>query len=490
MARHRRGCDWLALGPVVIAVLLSAVLHLNLCHAQRSESSRPNVVFILADDLGWGDLGCYGHPRIRTPYLDGLAAEGVLFTQFYVNASVCSPSRAAFMTGHYPARHKIHGALGSDKKNRNMGMPNFLDPSIETLPKILRRAGYKTAHFGKWHLSGGPTGPLPSEYGFDEFVCVAHVKDDQTREVRYERNSQGKGWEPVPADFVPRCSELIVSWARDFIGRHREGPFYIQLWLQDVHARLSPTPHQLSAYPDFRGALQIYYAAVTNMDRQIGALLAVLDELGVGDNTMIIFASDNGPEDVAVRGAAEHAAGSAGPFRGRKRSLYEGGVRVPLIVRWRKGTRPNQVDDTTVISGVDLLPSLCTLAGVRQPDDTLLDGEALTAALRGTPTQRGVPLMWEYRFRVAGAPINYSPKLAIREGKWKLLMNPDRSRVELYDLSRSSLEVDNVADQFPDVAERLAEHLLRWHATLPPGPSHPEAGTTTYPWPKPASPGK
>jgi N-acetylgalactosamine-6-sulfatase len=471
-------------------MLLSVALRLDFCHAQRSESSRPNVVFILADDLGWGDLGCYGHPRIRTPHLDGLAAEGVIFTQFYVNGSVCSPSRAAFMTGCYPARHSIHGALGSDKKNRNMGMPNSLDPSVETLPKILRRAGYKTAHFGKWHLSGGPSGPLPSEYGFDEFVSVAHVKDYQTREVRYEFNSQGKGWEPVPADFVPGSSELIVSWARDFIGRHRKGPFYVQLWLHDVHARLSPTPQQLSAYPDFRGALQIYYAAVTNMDRQIGTLLAVLDAFGIGVNTMIIFASDNGPEDVAVRGAAEHAAGSAGPFRGRKRSLYEGGIRVPLIVCWRGGTCPNQVDDTTVISGVDLLPSICRLANVRLPDDILLDGEALLAALRGTPMQRETPLMWEYRFRVAGAPINHSPTLAIREGKWKLLMNPDRSRTELYDLGRSSLEVDNVADQYPDVAERLAGHLLRWHATLPPSPDHTGVGTVAYPWPRATLPSK
>ncbi|MCK4292363.1 MAG: sulfatase-like hydrolase/transferase [Planctomycetes bacterium] len=220
------------------------------------------------------------------------------------------------------------------------------------------------------------------------------------------------------------------------------------------------------------------------MDRQIGRLIKRIDELGLADNTLIAFSSDNGPEDLDIRNAVHSGIGDTGPFRGRKRSLYEGGVRMPFIVRWPSHTHAGKVDDTSIVAGVDWLPSVCNLAAVKLPRDLNSDGEDMSAALLSKPTQRTKPLMWEWRFRVFGDMAHKCPMLAIREGKWKLLMNPDRSRIELYDIPKDPTELDNLADKYPDIVRKMAETVLKWQKTLPPGPIDKEAGSNAYPWPK------
>ncbi len=234
------------------------------------------------------------------------------------------------------------------------------------------------------------------------------------------------------------------------------------------------------SYP---GAPTIYYAVVTNADRQIGRLLDAIDALGLAEETIVVFTGDNGPEDLAVRNASHSAAGSAGPFRGRKRSLYEGGVRMTLIVRWRGHTPEGRVDNTSVVSGVDMLPTFCRLAGVAAPGEVEVNGEDVTAALLGESWQRTRPLHWEWRFPIQGHPIHKSPMLSIRDGDWKLLLNLDRSRVELYDVPHDPMELNNLAEREPDVVERLAERALAWQAALPAGPVSPLAGSNGYPWP-------
>jgi len=234
----------------------------------------------------------------------------------------------------------------------------------------------------------------------------------------------------------------------------------------------------------YKGAKQIYYASVTDLDTQIGRLISRIDKLGLADNTIIAFSSDNGPEDFDIRNAVHSGIGSAGPFRGRKRSLYEGGVRMPFIVRWSNRAPAGKVDNTTVIAGVDWLPTVCSLAGVRLPADLNPDGQDMSDALLGKPKQRAKPLMWQWRFRVFGDMTNKCPMLAVREGNWKLLMNPDRSRVELYDLIKDPTELDNVADQNPQIVRRLSAQLLKWQATLSPGPVENVAGSNAYPWPQ------
>jgi N-acetylgalactosamine-6-sulfatase len=456
-------------------LVLAAVLGLPARSGAAQPAARPNVIFILADDLGWGDLGCYGHPHIRTPHLDRLARQGTLFTQFYVNGSVCSPSRCAFLTSRFPARQAIHGHFATHEQNKNRGMPNWLDPQVPTVTRLLQDAGYATAHFGKWHLGSGQGAPAPGAYGIADHRTV---------------NSTGPGWDQPDAAFRARSTAAFVDETLRFIKAHRQQPFYVNLWTLVPHATLNPTAEQMQPYANFqpgnishKSAAQVYYASVTDLDTQVGRLLQGLETLGLADNTLILFSSDNGPEDIHIRNAGHSGIGSAGPFRGRKRSLYEGGVRVPFLVRWPAQVPAGRIDDTSVLAGVDFLPTLCKLAGVPLPAGFRPDGEDVSDILLGKARPRTTPLLWEWRFRIAGEVYHHSPLLAIREGDWKLLLNPDRSRVELYDIPRDATQLHNQAAQHPDVVERLAAKVLAWQRTLPEGPVDRAAGKNDYPWP-------
>jgi N-acetylgalactosamine-6-sulfatase len=232
------------------------------------------------------------------------------------------------------------------------------------------------------------------------------------------------------------------------------------------------------------GANAIYYAVVTEADRQIGRLLRRLDELGLADNTVVLFSADNGPEDICIRNASHSGVGSPGPFRGRKRSLYEGGVRVPFLLSWPGGNAATgAVDDDTPLCAVDLLPTFCALAGIELPGGLPLDGEDMSDILGGQSRPRTTPLMWEWRFHVYGHTLNRSPMLAIRQDNWKLLLNPSLDRVELYDIPNDSMELNDRADEHPELVAELSRRVLAWQATLPEGPTDPTAGSNDYPWP-------
>jgi N-acetylgalactosamine-6-sulfatase len=281
-----------------------------------------------------------------------------------------------------------------------------------------------------------------------------------------------------------------VDEALRFIGARGDRPFYLQLWTLVPHATLNPTPEQLAPFARLsnadiphRSARTIYYASVADLDRQVGRLMDRLAELGLSEDTIIVFSSDNGPEEIFILNAGHSGVGAPGPFRGRKRSLYEGGVRVPFLVRWPGKVPAGRVDDATIIGGIDFMPSLCAMAGVRMPEAYAPDGEDLSRALLGGAFARARPLMWEWRFGITGHVINRSPQLAIRDGEWKLLLNPDRSRVELYAITRDPSETDNLAAQHPDVVERLSRRVLDWQRELPAGPVDPTAGRNDYPWP-------
>jgi N-acetylgalactosamine-6-sulfatase len=440
-------------------------------------TQRPNFIFILADDLGWGDLACYGHPQIKTPHLDQLSRQGILFTQFYVNGSVCSPSRCAFFTGQYPARHRIHGHYATHEQNAARGMTNWLDPAVPNVAKLLQQAGYATAHFGKWHLGSGAGAPAPEQYGFSVSRTV---------------NSNGPTWEEADQTFRAKSTAAIVDEAIQFIDKNKSQPFYLQLWTLVPHATLNPTAEQMKPYERLRAAgknfpyhsaAEIFYSSVTEMDAQLGRLFAALEQQGVAENTLILFSSDNGPEDIHIRNAGHSGVGSAGPFRGRKRSLYEGGIRVPGIVRWPAKIPAGRIDDTSVVAGVDWLPTVCHLAGVELPANHRLDGENVSDILADKPRERTQPLFWEWRFQIAGELFHHSPQLAIREANWKLLINPDRSRVELYDLPQDPTQLNNVAEHQSQLVDRLSGQLLKWHHTLPAGPVERRAGKLEYPWP-------
>src|SRR5262245_58236152 len=457
--------------------LFFALATMFACDVVAQSPPRPNIIFILADDLGWGDLGCYGHPQTQTPNLDGLAREGTLFTQFYVNGSVCSPSRCAFFTGQYPARHRIHGHYATPELNEARGMSQFLDPSVPNLAMLLKRAGYATAHVGKWHLGSNSGGPTPEKYGFD-FV-----------------GSTERGGADGPVDdphYRAKSTELFVNETLKFIESHRDRPFYAQLWTLVPHATLNPTEEQLAPYARLhpgganfphRSAAEIFSSSVTDLDKHIGRLLKGLNDLGLAEKTIILFSSDNGPEDIQIRNAGHSGVGSAGPFRGRKRSLYEGGVRVPFIVRWPGHVAAGRVDDSSVVAACDFQPTLCKLAGAEIPKEHALDGEDVGDILSGTSRPRKTPLMWNWRFRIAGEVYHHSPMLAIREGDYKLLINPDSSRPELYDIPRDPTQLANLAAKQPELVARMSERVIAWSKTLPAGPTDPGAGLANYPWP-------
>jgi N-acetylgalactosamine-6-sulfatase len=458
--------------PVKPAALVIGLLACSLvCRADDP----PNVVFLLADDLGWGDLGCYGQRQIKTPRLDALARQGTLFTQFYVNGSVCSPSRCAFLTSRFPGEMSLHGHLAQHEQNERRGMPDALDPATPTIAGILRQRGYSTGHVGKWHLGGNAESMR--QLGFD----FAWTID------RFGENGAGNLW---TLDRRHEASAAIVDKALAFVRQHQGGPFYLNVWFNDPHATLNPSDEQLEPYANltdpnlrFHSQLAIYAAAVTELDRQIGRLLDGLDELGLADRTVVVFSSDNGPEDEAVRNASHSGAGSAGPFRGRKRSLYEGGVRVPFLLRWPGRVPAGRIENDSVVSAVDFLPTLAALSSTSLPVGLSHDGEDQSDVWFGASRPRRTPLYWEWRFNVAGHVWHKCPMVAVREGEWKLLFNPDQSRVELYRIPEDPTEQNNLAGQHPDVVARLMQMGSDWQKTLPPGPTEPAAGRNDYPWP-------
>ncbi len=434
---------------------------------------KPNIIFIFVDDLGWGDLECYGNLNCKTPCLNKMAEEGILLEQFYVNAPLCSPSRAAAMTGQFPGRLGIHYWM-SGNHNAKYGMPEYLDTEVPTVPRLMQQAGYRTAHFGKWHIGDDEKAPVLS-YGYDEVDYIW----------------QGVGPNPGIAANDPRGTEMLVDRTIEFMKEtHKEGkPFYVNLWPRDVHAALDPTDEALERYKhlmsqkQFKTAMQIYYAAVTEMDLQIGRLLDWIDsQPGLAKNTLIIFSSDNGPEDIYISHAGHHGVGLPGPFRGRKRSLYEGGTRMPFIARWKEHLPENRVDSRSVVCAADLLPTFAALADQQLPEGFEPDGEDVSESLvSGSTHTRQKPLFWEWRFDGVGRQIDRSPMLAVRDGDWKLLFNPDNSRVELYNIPKQPMELHSAADKHPEIVDRLRRMALDWQKELPRGPATDRPGSDEYP---------
>jgi arylsulfatase A-like enzyme len=431
-------------------------------NAEAAPAAKPNIVFILTDDMGWGDLSCYGNKEIKTPNIDRLASEGMRFKQFYAASPICSPSRAAYLTGTFPARWNINDYLHERAGNKAHETANWLDPKAATLARTLKTAGYATAHFGKWHLGGGrdvQDAPWPKEYGFDE-----HHVNCEGCGPRIESFGSAKA-QPVEDKMLARhqFTGFWVDKSIDFMRRHKKSPFFVELWPQDVHTPHIPNPEELPTVADTPKEHQKFNAVLRTYDREVGRLLDFLKAEGLEENTIVVFASDNGPEP-SFQG--QRASG----LRGMKWSLYEGGIREPFLARWPGKIPAGKIDDTSVIGAVDLFPTLCALAAVPAPKDAGFDGADLSAALLGTAQQRSGPLFWEY-----GRKADYlypekkdrSPNLAIRDGRWKLLINADGSDEELYDLGADAYETKNVRDNHPDVAKRLREQILAWRQSLP-----------------------
>lgn len=426
-------------------------------------SKRPNVVLFFADDWGWGDLGCHGNKQLKTPNLDKLASQGTDFMNFNVCNPVCSPSRTALMTGRYPARYCIHEHFAGIESNRSRGMPDWLDPETVLLPRLFMSAGYATGHFGKWHLTnrGCDDAPLPAAYGYNESAVF-----------------NGPGPQVSPAD------SGTYDKAIEFIRKHKDGPFFVNIWLHETHTPHFPKKHFLKDFEDLDIRHKVYAAVVAEGDHGVGRITNILDELGLADNTLVIFSADNGPEATSAgnrqagqpalewKGEAGldtyYSLGTTGGLRGRKRSLFEGGVRTPFIVRWPGHTPAGKKNEETVLTAVDILPTLCHVAGIGLPAEYEPDGEDLIDALLGKPVLRRKPIFWEWKGTAAGE--NW-PRLGVRDGDMKLVMNHDGSRKELHSLRNDRGESMNMASADPDTVRRLSTMVMEWRKTLPDHPS-------------------
>ncbi len=419
-------------------------------------TERPNIVFIFADDWGWGDLSCHGHPWLQTPHIDRLAAQGTDFNQFTVASGVCSPSRAAVLTGHFPARHFVHGHFATVPSHECREMQDWLDPKSVLLPRLLQEAGYATAHFGKWHLTNimVPDAPSAGEYGYDAYATF---------------NGSGEQM-PVHEDV-----ERSIAFVEQSVAAAK--PFFLNLWIHEPHTPFYPKPQYLQQFQHLEEPERIYAATLAHADARIGELLATLERLHVTENTLVIFSSDNGPEnthpgqrrvDDAATGAgigSFASVGSTGGHRGRKRSLLQGGVGVPFIAKWPGQIAAGVVDDTTPITAVDLLPTFCALAGAPLPAGYVPDGSDQTAALRGRASSERMPaIFWEWREAEAG---DNWPLHAIRFGPWKLLLGREPGQVELFRFPADRLELHDVSAAQPEVVEELTALIDDWVAGLP-----------------------
>ncbi|HZV33222.1 MAG TPA: sulfatase-like hydrolase/transferase [Verrucomicrobiae bacterium] len=437
---------------------------------------RPNFLFVLIDDMGYGDLSCYGETHIQTTNLDQLAREGIRFTQFYVNAPICSPSRTALTTGQFPARWRMTSYLSDRKENARRGMPQWLPTNAPTLARTLEQVGYVTGHFGKWHMGGQRDvgeAPLITEYGFQKTVTTFEGLGDRILPIldaydgkppkKYDLGLMSEKLGRGKVTWMDRSTVTsgFVEHALDFIkDAEKNGkPFYVNVWPDDVHSPFFP-PKALRGDGSKK---QLYLGVVKATDEQLRPLLDYIRESPtLRTNTLIIVASDNGPEP---------GAGSPGPFRGHKGNLYEGGVREPFIV-WGPGLLAKEacgtVNDTSVIAGVDLLPSIATLAGTHEPSGVKFDGEDFSATMLGREKQpRTKPLFWVRPPDRPGDARNAWPDLSVRDGDWKLLMMENGSRRQLYNLADDPREKNNLAKEKPEIVERLSKELLDWRKTLP-----------------------
>ena len=449
---------------IVRRVILGMLLALFAGQAVAAE--RPNILFIFADDWGWGDLGCHGHPYVKTPNIDRLAREGTDFHRFTVASGVCSPSRTAVMTGHFPARYNIIGHFAWVPSNAKRNMPDWLSPQAPLLPRFLQQAGYATAHFGKWHLSNDmiPDSPLPGEYGYDEYAAF---------------NCAGEQM-PVHED-----ADNAIAFMEKSTRANK--PFFINLWMHEPHTPFHVLPKYRWRFRDLDERDNIYAAVLSHADERIGKVLAALDRLQLTENTLVIFSSDNGPARAArptelelmydtATGAGYGIAASKGITGGRKgykAALFEGGVCVPFIARWPGKIAAGKVDDTSLISAVDLLPTFCELAGAQLPDSYHPDGVSQVDVLLGQNAPvRSKPLFWQIQspWPIQQARPYHWAFYAVVHENWKLLVNRDFSYRELYDIAADPYEQTDLSEKSPETVGRLLQLLKAWKESLPGSP--------------------
>lgn len=466
------------LGLLMLVFILSSCS--NLKRAKKETTAKPNIIYILADDLGYGDLGCYGQTKIETPNLDKMAKEGMLFTQHYAGSTVCAPSRSVLLTG----QHTGHTPIRGNKENELEGQHPISSTAL-TLAELLCQAGYTTGAFGKWGLGFVGTEGDPNNQGFDEFYgynCQRQAHRyypehlwHNNKKVLLEGNDF-KNTETYSGD-------LIHEQALKFIENNKDQPFFMYYPNVIPHAELimpegemmnkyrgkfeeephvdnrpgadyGDEPFEVKYYCSQPEPRTTFAAMVSLLDKQVGEVLAKLKELGIDDNTIVMFSSDNGPH--MEGGADPDFFNSNGGLRGYKRDLYEGGVRAPMIVRWTGNIRGNAKTDH-ISAFWDVMPTLADVAGVQTPKN--IDGISFLPELLGKEQKKHEYLYWEFH--------EQGGKKAVRKGKWKAVklncFDEATSTIELYDLSVDREEKNNVASENPELVQEILDIMQREH---------------------------
>lgn len=435
--------------------LFVALVSCSETEINKQHSKNPNIIYILADDMGVKDLGCYGQQMIKTPNIDKMAAEGMLFTQHYAGSTVCAPSRGTLMTGMHTGHGYVKGNFAMESEG-NLPLPG----ETVTVAELLKSAGYKTGVMGKWGLGGPNDSGHPNNQGFDYSYCYL----DQRLAHEYYPDHLWNNYEKVVLN-NQYTHDIFAEEALNFISRNQKTPFFLYLPFTIPHGKFQVPDDSPYSNESWTTNQKNYAAMITRMDKDIGRIFSLLDSLEMDENTVVFFASDNG----GVKGMSDFF-GSNKPFRGYKTDLYEGGIRAPLIARW-----PGKIGKGIITDHIsafwDMMPTFCEIAGVPSPEN--IDGISFLPELLGQNQKKHEFLVWVYftynynwkpDSKVSRNPLQSK---AVRMGDWKavkegLNKNPD-APLELYDLSKDTGEQNNVAGQFTEIVSRIEKIIKNEH---------------------------
>ena len=449
----------------ILVTGLALTVFSEVTFAENSVSGQPNIIFIMADDLGYGDLGCYGQKRIATPNIDQLSKTGMQFSDFYAGSTVCAPSRCVLMTGYHTGHCFIRG---NGKES--------LRPQDVTVSEVLKNAGYSTGMFGKWGLGNvGSTG-LPAKQGFDDFFGYldqthAHnyyptflIDNDKRIPLKNVAESEGQYGQGVAKEKVEYSHDLIMDRAFEFVDTNRKKPFFLYLPLTIPHANnqaknkgMEIPDYGIYATKDWPEPQKGHAAMITKMDTDVGRLMKMLDDFGIRDNTIVFFTSDNGPHREG--GNNPDFQNSNGPLNGIKRALTDGGIRVPMIVNW-----PGKIKAASKSKHIgafwDIMPTFAEIAGASKSVPSDVDGISFLPELTGkSDQQQHKNLFWVF-FEGKGAR-------ALRKGNWKAVQQPIHSAVRLYDLSTDIGETANLAAKYPEVVQQMVAGMDSEYTPMP-----------------------
>lgn len=431
----------------------------------KPRHNRPNIIVIVADDLGWGDTATYGHSVIKTPNIDLLAKQGVKFNQGYAAAGVCSPSRSAILTGRTPYRNGVWRHLSGHSE------PTHLRKSEITYPRMLKQAGYSTAHFGKWHLLSktqvnNKSFPQPNDHGYNYwFATHNNAWPSHKNPNNFIRNGVKVG--ELNGYSAPLVADEAIQWLKH--KREPLKPFLMSVWFHEPHSPIATDIKISDLYPNETPQNKKYYGNISQMDYALGQILKALDTQGLSDNTLVVFTSDNGP--VVKFG------GSSGGLKGYKRYDFEGGIRVPFLVRWPGHVIANTESNIPVI-GTDIFTTVLNIVGLPTPQDRTIDGVNFLPAITGKHLVRKTPLFW----RTHVSP--YDNRVALREGDWKIVADDTLSNFKLFNIQEDMKEEIDLAEVMPEKLTQMKDRIINtWQEISAEGPNQWWESETSKPMP-------